>query len=248
MTVKDIFAFLNDFADVNTALSYDNVGILVGTPEKSVEKAVVCLDVTNEAILKAKEVGAQLIISHHPIIFEPLNTVLSDNLVYKCIENDIAVISMHTNLDSAKGGVNDCLAEALELKKVSVVTDSEGFSFRKGALQKEMLPFELAEYIKGCLGGSVRYLDSKKPIKTVCVCGGSGGSELDLAKDSADALITADVKHSVFIKASNIDYPIFDAGHFNTENVLINPLTDLLSKKFSQIEFTAFNDTKIKTL
>ncbi len=248
MTVKDIFTFLNNFADVNTALSYDNVGILVGDSEKSVNKALVCLDVTNEAILKAKELGAQLIISHHPIIFEPLKAVLSDSLVFKCIENGLAVISMHTNLDSAKGGVNDCLAKALELKKVAVVTDSEGFSFRKGVLQKEMSAVELAEYVKARLGGSVKYIDSKKPIKTVCVCGGSGGGLLDLAMNSADALITADVKHSVFVSASNIDFPIFDAGHFNTENVLINPLTDLLCKKIPQVEFIAFNDTKIKTV
>lgn len=246
MKVKDIYNLINDFAPVETALSYDNVGILVGDLEQSINKAIVCLDATPAAVSKAISSDAQLIITHHPIIFDPLKTVLSDSLVFKCVKNNISVISMHTNLDSAVGGVNDRLAEILELENVAIITDQEGFSFRKGELKEKMHADDLAEYIKAKLGGIVRYTDSGKYIKTLCVCGGSGGSELDLAMENADAFLTADVKHNVFIEAVAKNFTLFDGGHFNTENVLIKPLADMLNKNIRGIEFIPFNGQEIK--
>ena len=250
MLVLDIYNFLNKTAPTECALPYDNVGILVGDPNKEVKKAIVCLDCTPLAVKKAVEVGAELIITHHPIIFEPLKSVVKSdgNVVYSCIENGISVISMHTNLDVASGGVNDRLANALELYNVESVTDDEGFSFKKGYLQSEMSSSELAKYVKQKLGGNVRYTAGEKIIKTVCVCGGSGGSELSLAIKNADAFITADVKHNVFIDAVSKGYTLLDAGHFHTENVVVKPLAEMLNSELYGVEFTAFSGDEIKTV
>ena len=135
MQVLDVYNFLNEIAPVGTALSFDNVGILVGDPSKEVKKAVVCLDCTPKVLELAVKESAELIITHHPIIFEPLKSLIKgeDNVVYGCVENGVSVISMHTNLDVAVGGVNDCLANALELVDVQNIVDDEGFCFRKGS-------------------------------------------------------------------------------------------------------------------
>ncbi len=250
MKVNDIFNVINNMAPIESALSYDNAGILLGDPEKDVTKSVICLDCTPAAVKKALKEGVELIITHHPVIFEPLKSVVKSesNVVYDCLVNGISVISMHTNLDVAVGGVNDCLANALELGNIQFVTDDEGFSFRKGTLKNEMSAKELAEYVKARLGGNIRYTDGGKPVKTVCVCGGSGGSELKLAMENADAFITADVKHNIFIQAASKGYTLLDAGHFNTENVIVNPLAGMLNERIKNVEFIAFNGKEIKSL
>ena len=250
MKVSDVFNLINSIAPLETALSFDNVGVLLGDFENRVTKAVVTLDATSAVVNYAKEIGAELIITHHPIIFDPLKNIVkqNSNVVYECLSNGISVISMHTNLDVANGGVNDCLANALELQNITTVMDEEGFSFKKGELKAKMSADEFAEYLKVKLGGAVRYTDGKKPIKTVCVCGGSGSSELTVAMNNADAFVTADIKHNVFIEADAKDFSLFDAGHFHTENVVIAPLTETLNKKAENVSFYAFNGTEIKTV
>lgn len=250
MKVVDIFNLINGFAPTETALSFDNPGILVGDREAQVTKAVVCLDATPAVVAYAKENSAELIITHHPIIFEPLKSVVKGegNVVYDCLVNGISVISMHTNLDVAEGGVNDCLANALELLDVQSVEDDEGFSFRKGTLNKAMSADELAAYVKQKLGGAVRYTDGNKTIKTVSVCGGSGGSELGLAIKNSDAFVTADIKHNILIEASAKGFSVFDAGHYNTENVVVAPLAKRLENMTKDIKFLPFSGNEIKSL
>lgn len=250
MLVSDIYSVINKMAPSENALPFDNVGILLGDPEAEVKKAIVALDCTPATVKKAINEGAELIITHHPVIFDPLKSVVKSegNVVFSCLTNGISVISMHTNLDVAVGGVNDCLAAALELCDVQAITDAEGFSFRMGSLKAEMSASELAEYVKQQLGGNVRYTDGKKSIKTVCVCGGSGSGELFVAMNIADALITADVKHNVFIEAASKGFTLLDAGHFHTENVVIAPLSKLLNEKIQNVEFISFNGEEIKTV
>lgn len=248
MTVKEIYEILKSIAPEELALSYDNVGLLVGDGESKVSKVLVSLDCTPAAVSVAAEQGAELIISHHPVIFDPLKSVTAGDVVYECLKHGISVLSAHTNLDSANSGVNHHLAKALGLKNVSVITDDENFSFRKGELADEMSADGLARYVKSRLGGVVRYTDGGKMIKTVAVCGGSGGSLLKLAMKNADAFITADVKHNVLIEAAKENFSIFDAGHFHTENVIVEPLTEELKALAPTVSFTAFCGKEIKTV
>lgn len=250
MKVSDIYNIINNMAPVEFALSYDNVGILLGDPEAEVTKAIVCLDATVAAVKKAVAEKAELIITHHPVIFDPVKSIVkqSGNIVYECLAKGVSVISMHTNLDSCEDGVNVCLAEILGLENITPVTDDEGFAFRKGNLKNQMSADELALLVKERLGGNVRYTDGEKLIKTVCVCGGAGGSLLSLAMDNADAFVTADVKHNVFVEADAKGFTLLDGGHFHTENVVINPLTGLLNSKIKDVKFIAFNGKEIKTV
>ena len=121
MTVQQIFNFLNQKYPVDTACGFDNVGILVGDPEMPVSKAVVALDCTTDAIKTAINNGCELIITHHPIIFSGLKSVLDDTLVFEIIKNGLTVISMHTNLDQGDGGVNDALCDVIGLKNIELL-------------------------------------------------------------------------------------------------------------------------------
>ncbi len=251
MTAKDIFDFLNEIAPLKDAMPYDNPGFLLGDKEREVTKAVVCLDCTKKAVQKAKELGANLIITHHPVIYDPLKNITADSnsRIYDCLTLGVSVISMHTNLDVAEKGVNDCLATALGLKNIKKIVDPEGFAFRKGQLTDPMTPEGFARYIKSRLGGVVRYVKGGTVIKNVAVCGGSGSGFVDLCiEEKVDALVTADIKHSVLIDANEKGFSLFDAGHFHTENVVVEPLSKQLSEHFPEVEFVPLNLREIHTV
>ncbi len=247
MTVQDIFNFLNKKFPTDTACDFDNVGLLVGDPDTEVKKAIIALDCTPNAIDTAVNTGAQLIITHHPIIFNPLKHVLAGSAVYEVIKNGISVISMHTNLDVGMGGVNDCLSSVLSLNNVTKVAAEDGYLLNIGALTSPLYPDDLAVYIKEKLGGAVKYFGADKAIKRVLLCSGSGGSYLEEAvKHSCDALITSDVKHNQFLDAQRLGISLFDAGHFDTEDIVIEPLKRLLEQEFTEISFCCDHNSKIK--
>ena len=249
MTVKDIFDFLNGIAPVNTACDFDNVGILVGDPSAEVSGAVVALDCTASAVKTARDNNCGLIITHHPVIFDPLKTVLVGSTVFELIKSGISVISMHTNLDIAVSGVNDCLCYALEFNNFEKRPANDGYLLNFAELDTPLSADELAQYIKEKLGGSVKFTDSGKNIKKVAICSGSGGGYIfDTAVSGCDALITADVKHNIFIDSERLGISVFDAGHFNTEDVVTEPLKDLLSQKFKDIRFLTDRFSGIKTV
>lgn len=247
MTVKDILDFLNEKFPTETACDFDNVGLLVGDPCAEVTKAVVALDCTLSAVNTAKENGCQLIITHHPVIFDPLKRVLAGSAVYEVIKSGISVISMHTNLDIGIGGVNDCLCSALSLENVTKVAAADGYLLNTGEFSSPLNPDSLAEYIKEKLGGRVKYFGAERQIKRILLCSGSGGSYIsEVLKQNCDALITADVKHNQFLEAERLGVSLFDAGHFETEDVVTEPLKRLLTQNFSSIQFITEHTTKIK--
>ncbi len=247
MTVQNIFDFLNEKFPTDTACDFDNVGLLVGDPCAEVKKAVVALDCTPSAVSTALKNCCQLIITHHPVIFDPLKRVLAGSAVYEVIKNGISVISMHTNLDVGIGGVNDCLSVALTLNNVAKVAAEDGYLLNVGELSSPLYPDDLAVYIKEKLGGAVKYVGSEKQIKRVLLCSGSGGSYItEVKKHNCDALITADVKHNQFLDAERLGISLFDAGHFNTEDVVTEPLKQMLEDKFPLIKFITVHTSKIK--
>ncbi len=244
MTVRDIFNFLNEKYPVDTACGFDNVGILIGDPDAFVSKAIVALDCTTDAIKTARNNGCELIITHHPVIFSPLKHVLKGSIAYEVLKNGISVISMHTNLDIGEGGVNDNLVKILSPISVETVLTYDGYAIKKCEIEP-ISADDLAEKVKSTLGGAVKYTDCKKPITSILVCGGSGGNYVEeTAKFGADALLTADVKHNHFLDADRLGVALFDAGHFDTEDVVIEPLKELLQSKFNEIEFIT-NHTKV---
>ena len=122
MFVRDIFSFLDTLAPFSYAMDFDNSGLLAGDPKQPVRRILVALDCTEAVVGKARETGADLIVTHHPVIFDPLKTVTAGSIVHQLISAGISIICAHTNLDLARGGVNDHLARQLGLKCLEGLT------------------------------------------------------------------------------------------------------------------------------
>ena len=241
-TVNDIFRKLCEFAPLELQADFDNSGFLIGHSAAQVNKALLSLDITNPVIDEAIELGAELIISHHPVIFSPLRSLIDDSgpageKLLRMAENGIAAVCMHTNLDIAQGGVNDVLMEKLGAQAL-VPLDPDGCG-RIGLLPESCSMQEFLALVKGRLGVSgLRYVDSGKPIRRIAVMGGSGGSSLYRAKQAeCDCYVTADVKYHQFLDAMELGLSLIDADHFCTENPVIPDLADRLSSAFPDTEF-----------
>ncbi len=247
MIVYDIYDFLDEKYDFASALEYDNVGLLVGDGREKVTGVLVCLDCTDEAITEAAKMGANLIVTHHPVIFDPLKSVTEQSLVYRLIKNGISVISAHTNLDHADGGVNDMLAQTIGLLNIEKVADSEGFFYRIGELDEPATSEQFAKSVSERLSFPVKYVGNSSFIKRVAVCSGSGGSMLsEVIETGADAYVTADIKHNVFMEAHEAGITLIDAGHFNSEDIIVEPLCNEIRNTFPDIKVEAFHFSPIK--
>ena len=235
MTIQTVFDQINQLAPFQTQMGFDNAGILIGSPQKSVTKIGVVLDVTMEAVEYAASHGIDLIVSHHPVIFTGLKSIDGDSVVYRLIQKNIGVISAHTNLDAAEQGVNQVLAQTLELTQVEPlalpgeVTPPMG---RVGTLPKAMDCQTFAQYVNQKLGTRVKFVNTGKPVSKVAVCGGAGEDFiLPALAVGADALVTADVKHHNFLLAASLKIALMDAGHFETERVIVPVLQECLAKQ-----------------
>ena len=231
MKAQAIFDAINRAADFSTAMDFDNPGFLVGDPQEEVRGVLCALDVTDGVIDEAVARGANVIVTHHPIIFHPLKRVTADTLVWRCIRAGLSVICAHTNLDAAAGGVNDILCGKLDLREVCLPQGGEGM-LRAGTLDRGMAPAEFAYYVKQKLDlPALRYSDGGRPIRRVAVCGGAGGSFLQAAlADGCQALVTGDVKHDVFLEALHRGITLVDAGHFGTEQHVVPYLAQLAAR------------------
>lgn len=249
-TVNEIFEYLNAIAPVELKMDFDNVGLLVGDSSAAVSRSVIALDITDDVIDEAIQLGAQLIISHHPLIFHAQKSILSDDLlgrrIIKLIKHDISAICMHTNLDIAKGGVNDALMEALGAKVTGILEltgrDESGNELgcgRVGELEKDVPLSSFLEICKAALDcNGLRFYDAGIPVRKLAVMGGSGGDCVALAKSfGCDTYVTADVKYNSFLDAKALGINLIDADHFCTENVVVPVLYEKLRQGFADVSF-----------
>ncbi len=236
-TAKDILDFLETIAPAELKMEWDNVGLLCGRADKEVRKVLVALDPFNHVCREAVETGADLLVTHHPLIFDPLNAVTDETLVGKSvmtlIANDITAINAHTNLDCATGGVNDTLAELLGLKDIAVIGSEH--LLRAGYFEGSLPAF--LDHVKAKLGcEGLRYVDGGKAVQKVAVGGGSCGSALyEVIAAGCDTFVTADVKYNQFCDAKALGVNLIDAGHFPTENPVCAVLAEKLQKAFPKI-------------
>lgn len=241
VTVEQVLNYLNTLAPMSTAESYDNVGLLAGDSSEMITGIAACLDITEEIINEAVSKNANLIISHHPVIFHPLKRVLKGNPVYSLIQNRINAVAVHTNFDMCEAGVNDALLELLGWESSCVIQQTQPTGLGIGAIVDLPLGFTakaLAEHCKKALDlESVKYCDgSEHAITRVGVCSGSGGDLLMTAKSmGCQALLTGDVKHSVWIEAHNLGMALIDAGHYGTEKCASHRIAALVSRAFPEI-------------
>lgn len=238
ITTANVYDFIDGFAPFDSALGFDNVGLLVGSKDKKVTRILVTLDVTDAAIREAEENGCELIVSHHPVIFNPLRSVEPDDFVWSLIKKDIAVISAHTNLDMAKGGVNDCFSRRTGMTDVSELILNGAPLGRVGKL-KEEIPFdEYVKFIRDAFdANAVRFVKSRQTCKKIASVCGSGGDAVDAAVlAGADTLITGEAKYNHFLDAARKKVNLIEVGHYSSENVCMPYLRDKLAEKFPDVE------------
>ena len=239
-TVEDIFAFLCELAPLELQLEFDNAGLLIGRRRAEVQRVLLALDITDDVIDEAIEMGAQLIISHHPIIFHKLRSVSDadgDARVLRMAEKGIAAICMHTNLDIADGGVNDVLIRLLGASCESAL-DAEGCG-RIGTLPEPMQMDSFLQRCKTLLNAKgLRYYDAGREVSRIAVMGGAGGDALyDAAEKGCDTYVTADIKYHQFLDAARLGINLIDADHFCTENPVIPVLAEKLRDAFPDLSF-----------
>jgi dinuclear metal center YbgI/SA1388 family protein len=237
MVIKELINKLDEFAprelaDLWESDPTDNVGLMVGDEDREITGVLVSLDFDSGVLEQAINEGANFIITHHPMIFCPIRKV-TDDLILKTIENKIAVFSMHTNLDWCKGGVNDCLAEKLGLTTVKPLKDE--WIGRMGEFAKEMPLGEFVKVVRDRLGGNPKFVgDVTKIVKRVALCGGGGNSLIGDAMDvGCDVFVTADVPFHVGKKAWEANMALIDAGHFETENTVTEPLAERIKEWYN---------------
>ena len=236
-TVRDVYTALDRFAPFDAAEEWDHVGLQVGDFAAPVTRALVCLDATCDAVTMANEIGAELIVCHHPPLFDPLYELRAGTVPYARAAGGIAVIAAHTNLDRAAGGVNDCLCDALELLDTAPVADGLG---RVGTLPAPLSPEAFAKQIGESLHTRVRLHAGAGEVRRVAVVCGSGGDLLTAVRDEAapDAFVTGEIKHHDWLHAEQTT--VIEAGHFATEQVVVRPLAAYLSAQLPEIEWETF--------
>ena len=349
MKVSQVYEYMNKIAPFGSALSWDNVGLLIGDENSEISGIIVCMDVTSEVINLKCSKSFNLIISHHPIIFTGQKSFTQDSLGYQCAVNGISVISAHTNWDMAKDGINDTLAKALNLKNIRPFLREKKTNWKKifihmpeenvekiyqeltqigcgtigeytgccgvkkgegrfisgekskpyigeinqstcvnevtlemvfppylqeavvktikeyhpyetpcfdifenegvgtedwigcvGELESPMMPIAFAQVIKDATGLSPRFNDTKKPISTVGLCGGSAAQSMleGMQKHGhkLDAYLTAEIPHHIFLEASKLGIAMYDGGHHATEMPGMIHLAHLLQEEFPDIK------------
>ena len=223
-------------------MEWDNVGHLLGDPDQAVERVLVALDITEGVADEAIASGCQLVVAHHPVMncrWTPVQNIRDDtfqgHLFLKLLRNNVSAICMHTNLDIAWGGVNDALAQRLELVDPGPLCEN-GLG-RVGEYPESVA---LADYVRfvcqalGCNG--LRYADAGKPVRRVAVGGGACGEfEEDAIRAGCDTFVTADLSYHQFLDAAGKGINLIDAGHFPTEDPVCEKVITYLTDRFPEL-------------
>ena len=240
-TVADILKFVETLAPRDLKMDWDNVGLNCGHMDRPVSKILVALDPFTHVCHEAKEIGADLLVTHHALIFKPGFVTDLDvqgrNTLF-LIENGIAHINAHTNLDQAPGGVNDVLAAKLGLENIRIVNPVDGVGLmRCGEVAEQSLDAFLATVKKQLLCDGLRYVDGGKPVRKVAVGGGScAGGMAEVLAAGCDTFVTADIKYNQFWDARDLGLNLIDAGHFHTENPVVAVLAEKIAAAFPDVE------------
>jgi dinuclear metal center YbgI/SA1388 family protein len=239
MKVKDVIAVIEDFAPLSIQESWDNSGLCVGSPEAEVSSVLLALDCTESLVDEAVECGADMIITHHPLIFSGLKKISPEDqvgaAVIKAVKNGIAVYAAHTSADKVMAGVSGAMAKKLGLNDVTILDeDGDGTGLGVvGNLPEAMTSAQVVELVKDKFG--LKMLKSSRPLEglvsRVAMCGGSGGSLIWAAKASgAQLYISGDISYHNFFTPDG--FMIMDIGHYESEIEIVNILFSLIKKNF----------------
>lgn len=245
MKCSEMISILRELAPETCACDWDNPGLLAGRGDKEVKKIYIALDATDRVVDEAIRLGADMLLTHHPLIFKAIKKVNDENFItnrlIKLIQADISYYAMHTNFDAAPGCMADLAAERLGLRKCTPLEvlgemKEEAYGIGKtGFLSREMTVRELAALVKErfelpfLLVYGDHLLD--RPVSRVSICPGAGGSELEAAvKNGSEAIVTGDISHHQGIDAAARGMAVIDAGHYGLEHIFIPYMADYLEK------------------
>lgn len=250
MNLKDVIAILEEQSPKSLACDWDNVGLLAGRTDKEIQKIYIALDATDEAVEAAVEAGADLLLTHHPLIFKGMKRIVSEDFIgrrlIKLIQNDIPYYAMHTNFDVK--GMADLSAAMLGLEKTEVLDvtavlegKEEGIG-RVGWFMEPMTAEECAGFVRAVF--SLKEIkvfgDPNRVLSRAAISPGSGKSEIDRAiAKKADVLITGDIDHHDGIDGAARGLCIMDAGHYGLEHIFIRYMKEYLEKHCTGVEVIA---------
>ncbi len=246
-----VISMMEDIAPKRLAEDWDNVGLIIGDGSKPVRKIMVCLDFPKWVLDEALSIGADMVITHHPLIFSGIKAVNTDSalgrMIIKLIKNDISVYSSHTNFDIAKNGLNDIFARRLGFDSFSIIqplnmgNESEALGIGRLGEMNERIPLETyAKSVKKILGlSSVRYAGNPDcQVKRVALINGSGGRYIKQAKAAgADVLVTGDMGYHQILDALESGLSVIDAGHYGTEIMMIDAVADYLKASLVRLGY-----------
>ena len=248
MKIKDVIVALDGFAPLPLQEDYDNAGLQVGLTKVEVSGALLCLDATEQIVDEAIEKGCNLIVTHHPLIFRKLRQVSDvdyvQRTVVKAIRNGITIFSMHTNLDSAEGGVNYMMARRLGMEMDSIhllgeheVNGVKGGLGIVGDYKESLNADDFIKKVKDTFGVKCAMTNEllDRPIKKVAICGGAGSFMLPQAIEAkADAFITGEMHyHEYFGHEQEIQIVVI--GHYESEQFTSNLLEEIINKRCPEV-------------
>lgn len=242
MTCQEIMERLEELSPAHYAKEWDNVGLLVGNREKTVKSIYIALDATKEVVDEAVALGADMILTHHPLIFKGMKRIVSDHFIGErligLIQNNICYYAMHTNFDIM--GMADAAADELKLRNREVLQVTyeddisvEGFG-RFGNLSHEMTLRECAQYVKQCFDISTVKVfgDPESAVYRAAICPGSGGSMIpDALQKGAEVYITGDIDHHEGIDAVAQGLCVIDAGHYGIEHIFVDYMEQYIRRE-----------------
>ncbi len=231
--VDKVIELTEKFAPLETQAEWDNSGWQINLKKNEFSKIMTALTVTESVIFQAKEKGCDLILSHHPVIFEPIKRI-EEGIITKAISSGIQIYSAHTNLDLAKGGTTDTLSEKCGFGYCETRNE-----FVNGKiLEKELTAEEIKNEIKNKLNIDcikVINLKEKTKVKSIAFCAGAGGSEISkVNKMGYDLFITGEVKFHEALEAG--DTIVFELGHFDSEKYTGEIFKKILGSEYDIIE------------
>ena len=252
MTVYELYNRLNECYSEELRCEWDNDGIMCADSlDREVKKVLIALDVTMNTVNYACDNGYDTIISHHPLVFRSQRSLTpltyTQNKLIKLIKSGVSVLSFHTRLDAAKGGVNDVLSSVLNLKNVS--SDSLDPIGRVGFTSKEMTVEEFARHVKESLSSPVVLFNGCKTVNKVYVVGGDGKDMIENAiSNGCDTLVTGRASYNIAIDACDMGINIVEAGHFYTEHPVCVAIEERIKAIDSSVLTSIYNSNSIKTL
>lgn len=254
-TVGSIRELLEAEYPVHTAEDWDSVGLICGDPDASVTKVLCALDPTIDVVYEAMDIGAQLIVTHHPLFLSGTHSVSRDTLggrvVHEAIAHGIAIYNAHTNADQANPGVSDALASALGVIDCVPLVPGDRVNTgigRVGRLRQPVTLSEFAQHVALSLPSSAAGIrvagDPLQQISMVAVCGGSGDSLLPLAASLADAYVTSDLKHHKVLDHPRDVCALIDVPHYSSEWPWLPMVAELIANKSQGTVTSVVSSTK----